>query len=112
MVETVFKMNWLWTNFISLIASFSSLSFSLESIFLDTLCLWLVFVKKLEKLSLLVLLDSMSENVENWWALKSHKQNSLLSLDSDILWPLHVSGQVSCWLDITTDSHVSWSLLE
>lgn len=35
-----------------------------------------------------------------------------MSLESDILWPSDKSGQISSWLDITSDSEVSWGLLE
>ena len=52
------------------------------------------------------------EDVEDWWALESHEENSLLSLDSNILWPFDVSGEVSGWLDISTNSEVSRSFLE
>ena len=112
MVESELKMNWLWSDVLGLVASLSSLSLRLESVLLDGLGLWLVLVEELEELSLLVLLDSLGEDVEDWWALESHEKHSLLSLDSHILWPLHISGQVSLWLDVTTDSHVSWGLLE
>ncbi len=44
--------------------------------------------------------------------LESLEKNSLLSLESDILWPSDESGQISSGLDITSDSEVSWGLLE
>lgn len=111
-VETEFEVIWLWTDELSLVTFLSLLSLGLKSILLDGSSLWLVLVEELEKLSLLVLLDSLGEDVKNWWALESHEKHSLLSLDSNILWPLNISGKVSRWLDITTDSHVSWGLLK
>ena len=111
-IQTVLKVIWLWSNMICLVSTFSGLGFSLESILLDALGFWLVLVEELHELGLLILLNGLGEDIENWWALKSHEQHSLLSLDSHILWPLNISGQVSCWLDVSTDSHVSWRFLE
>ena len=44
--------------------------------------------------------------------LESLHENSLLSLDSDVLWPLHETGEVPLWLDVTSQSEVTWVLLE
>lgn len=111
-VETEFKMVWLWTNVVGLVAALSGLGLRLESVLLLRLGLWRVLSKKLEKLGLLVLLNSLGEDVELWWTLESHEKHSLLSLDSDVLWPFNIPGQVSHWLDVSTDSEVSSSLLE
>jgi len=111
-VETVFEVDWLWTNMSGLVATLSGLSLRLESVLLLSLGLWRVFGKQFHKLTLLVLFNGVGEDVELWWALKSHEKHSLLPLDSDVLWPFHISGQVSNWLDGTTDSEVSLSLLE
>lgn len=44
--------------------------------------------------------------------LESLVQNTLLSLNADVLGPLHEPGQVSLWLDVTAQSEVAWVLLE
>jgi hypothetical protein len=54
----------------------------------------------------------LGELVEGWWCLKSQEQDSLLSLDSDVLWPLDESGKILGWLNVSTNSEVSWALLE
>ncbi len=40
------------------------------------------------------------------------EEDSLLSLDTDVLGPLDESGQISGWLDVTTDAEVLGGLLE
>ena len=44
--------------------------------------------------------------------LQSLQQDSLLPLDSDVSWPFDETGEVSLWLNVTSDSEVSASLLE
>lgn len=111
-VQTEFEVDWFWTDMISLVSASSGLSLGLESLLLLLGSFWRVLAKELNELGLLVLLNGVGEDVKNWWALKSHEKNSLLSLDSDILWPFHVSSQVSGWLNVSTNSEVSWGLLE
>jgi len=106
-VETEFKVDWLWSS-IGLLG----FSLGLESILLLFLGLWGVLSEELEELTGLVLVNGVSELSKHWWGLQSLHHDSLLSLDSDILWPLDESGEVFLWLDITTDSEVSWALLE
>ena len=60
----------------------------------------------------LVLVNSLGELVDGGWNLETLEKNTLLSLDADILWPLDEAGEVASWLNITTDSEVSWGLLE
>ena len=60
----------------------------------------------------LVLVNSLGELVDGWWNLKSHEEDSLLSLDTDILRPFDESGEVAGRLDITTDTEVLGTLLE
>ena len=97
---------------ISFVSSFSSLGLRLKSIFLLSLSFWSILSKQLHELTLLVLLDALGEDVEDWWALQSHEKHSLLSLDSNILWPLDISRQVSGWLNVSSNSEVSFGLLE
>jgi len=111
-VETEFEVDWLWTNVSGLVAALSGLSLGLESIFLLRLGLWRVLGEQFHELTLLVLLNGLSEDVKLWWTLESHEKHSLLPLDSDVLWPFDISSQVSNWLDGSTDSEVSSTLLE
>ena len=60
----------------------------------------------------MVFLDSRLELVDGGGHLQSLQQNSLLSLDSDVLRPFDETGEVSLWLEVTSESEVSWSLLE
>lgn len=57
-------------------------------------------------------IDGLGELVDCWWDLKTAHEDSLLSLDADILWPSDETGQVLCLDDIATNSEVSWVLLE
>ena len=60
----------------------------------------------------LVLLNGGRELVDGGGHLQSLQQNSLLSLDSDVLRPFDETGEVSLWLNVTSESEVSDSLLE
>lgn len=60
----------------------------------------------------MVLVDGIRKLVDCWWALKTLEKDSLLTLNTNVLWPLDEPGKVSSWLDITTDSEVSGTLLE
>lgn len=60
----------------------------------------------------MVLLKSVRELVDGGRNFKSLKENSLLSLDSHISWPFHKSSQVDFMLDISSNSVVSWGLLD
>ena len=111
-VETELEVDWLWSDMAVLLSTLSGLSLSLESGLLVLGGLWGVLGEELEKLGGLVLVNGLGELVESWWGLESHEENSLLSLDSHVLWPLDESGKILLWLDVTTDSEVSWGLLE
>ena len=54
----------------------------------------------------------MTELSDGGRHLQSLHQNSLLPLDSDISWPFDETGEVSLWLDVSSNSEVSGSLLE
>lgn len=53
-----------------------------------------------------VLLDSVLELSDGGGHLESLVKHALLSLDSDVLGPLHEPGEVSLWLDVTSQSEV------
>jgi len=111
-VKTELEGDWLWSDEAVLLSALSGLSLGLESGLLVLGGLWGVLGEELEKLGGLVLVNSLGELVESWWGLESHEEDSLLSLDSHVLWPLDESGKILLWLDVTTDSEVSWGLLE
>ena len=110
-VETELEVVWLGTN-VSLSSSLSGFSFLLESSLLFLLVFWAVLGQELEKAGGLVLVNGLLELVDGWWGLESQEHDSLLSLDSDVLWPFDESGEVSHWLDISSNSEVSWRLGE
>lgn len=55
---------------------------------------WSVFFQKLENTGSQWLVGGTVELVNRWWDLQTLEQNTSLSLETDILWPLDVSGQV------------------
>ena len=59
-----------------------------------------------------VLVDGFSELVDGWWDLESLEKDSLLSLDTDVLWPLDETSKVALWLDVSSKTEVAWVLLE
>lgn len=59
----------------------------------------------------MVLLESVRELIDAGRYFKSLEEDSLLSLDSHVSWPSHESSHVSLVLDISSQSEVSWSLL-
>ena len=111
-VKTELEGDWLWSDEAVLLSALSGLSLGLESGLLVLGGLWGVLSEELEKLGGLVLVNGLGELVESWWGLESHEEDSLLSLDSDVLWPLDESGKVLLWLDVSTNSEGSWGLLE
>ena len=106
-VKTELKNVWLITTGLSFL-----LGSLLESFLLLLSGLWGILGEELEELGSLVLVNGLLELEKGSRGLQSHEQNSLLSLDSDVLWPLDESGEVLLWLDGSTDSEGSWALLE
>jgi len=111
-VHSVFDVAWFWSDMVGFITSLSSFSFDLESLLLLCSSLWSIFGENLHKEGSLGSIKTLREDMEWCWDLKSHHEDSLLSLDSNILWPLDKSGEVLGRLDIATDSEVSLSFLE
>jgi len=111
-VHTIFDVAWLGSNMVGFVTSLSSFSFDLESLLLLCSSLRSIFGEDLHKEGSLGSIEALREDVEWCWDLESHHEDSLLSLDSNILWPLDESGKVLCWLDIGTNSEVSGGLLE
>jgi hypothetical protein len=71
-----------------------------------------VLGEQFKELGSLVLIDGVLELIDGGGHLQSLHQNSLLSLDSDVLWPFDETGEVSLWLNVTSESEISRSLLE
>mmetsp|Transcript_33921 Transcript_33921/g.76172 ORF Transcript_33921/g.76172 Transcript_33921/m.76172 type:complete len:286 (-) Transcript_33921:8-865(-) len=83
-----------------------------EPSLLHLLGLWGVLLAQLQQGGSLVLVDSHAELVDGWRHLQPHQHDALLSLQADVLGPLHESGQVTLGLDVTPQSVVSGRLLE
>ena len=60
----------------------------------------------------MIFINSLGELVDGGWNLETLEKNALLSLDTDVFWPLDEAGEVTGWLDVTTNSKVSRRLLE
>jgi len=71
-----------------------------------------VLSQELEKNGGSVLIESLGELVDCRGNLQSVQQDALLSLESNVLRPLHESGQVALGWQIISDTKVSGSLLE
>lgn len=63
------------------------------------------------QLSELVLVDGGIELSNAWRDLDALEKDTLLTLETDILWPLDESRQISLWLDISSNSEVTSTLL-
>jgi len=87
-------------------------SSSLESIVLLLSGLGRVLVEELKEVSSLRLLDGVLELSNAWGDLESLHEDSLLSLDSDVLGPSDESSEVPLGLNVSTDSEVLGALLE
>ena len=60
----------------------------------------------------LILVNGVLELVNGGGDLQSLEKNSLLTLNSDVFWPLDESCEVSLWLDVSSNSKVSSILCE
>lgn len=83
-----------------------------ESVLLLLLVLRLVLLEETGESLELVLGESVGELVDDSWDLESLEEDFLLSLEKNVLWPLDVSGQVSLWLDVSSNLVISWSALD
>jgi len=88
------------------------LSSGLKAHLLVSLGLGRVLGEQLEELGGLVLVKSRLELGNTWGDLQALHENSLLSLNTDVLGPSHVTGKVNLGLDITTNTEVAGILLE
>lgn len=105
-VETELQVDWLGS------LATATFSFLLQTILLGGSSFGTVFREQFKQLGSLVLLDSVLELIDGGGHLQSLHQNPLLSLDSDVPWPLDETGEVSLWLNVSSESEVLRSLLE
>jgi len=111
-VKSELKVDWLWSYMSLGVSILSCFGLRLKSLFFVLSSLWRVFREQFKKLTSLVLVDGLRKLVDAWWALKTLEKDSLLTLNTNVFWPLDEPGKVSSWLDVSTDSEVSWTLLE
>jgi hypothetical protein len=55
-----------------------------------------------------ILISSNIELVNSSWDFQSLKKNALLSLKTDVFWPLNESSQISLRLNAISNSKISW----
>jgi len=84
----------------------------LESVVLGLSGLGRVLGEELEEVSGLRFVNSVGELGNAWGDLESLHEDSLLSLDSDVLGPFDESGEIFLGLDVASNSEVSGALLE
>jgi len=111
-VETVFQDLWLGSLVVLLGTSNLILSGSQKSLLLLFLAFSGVLGEKSEEVAGLVGFQSVGELIDGWWDLQSLHEDSLLTLELDVLWPSDETGQVTSMLDIIADTEVAWSALE
>jgi len=111
-VKTVFQDLWL-SSLVVLLGTFNLiLSGSQKSLLLLFLAFSGVLGEKSEEVAGLVGFQGVGELIDGWWDLQSLHEDSLLSLELDVLWPSDETGQVTSWLNIVADTEVAWSTLE
>lgn len=88
------------------------LSFLLESFLLFLFVFRLVLLQQGEKSLLLISAHGEGELVNDGWDLESVEEDFSLSLKEDVLRPFDVSGQISLWLNVSSNLVVSLSALE
>jgi hypothetical protein len=118
---TWFKPNLRWNGLaFSTVFSYvkNKFTFSLELSFLGKSFLLLlaifrrVLLQKLKEDFTLIFLEGSGELSDGRWDFQSGKKDSFLSLEGDVFGPFDESGQISGWLDVVTESEVSWPLFE
>jgi len=103
-VETELDVDGLGSLLLVILLAFS---FFVKSGFLVFFGLRTVLCQQFEELTCLILINCVLELMDSRGNLESLKKNSLLSLNSDILRPLHESSEVSLRLDVTSNSKVT-----
>ena len=88
------------TNLCRLLFFGGSFGSSLKTFLLFDLGLWAVFVEKLEKLRSSVFVESVGELGNSWGNLQALREDNLLALKADVLWPLDEASEVSFGTDV------------
>jgi len=84
----------------------------LQSSLLFSAGLGAVFGEQFKEFTGLVSLNRALELSDGWWDFQALHENSLLSLNSNILGPFDETSEVSFGLDVSPDSKVAWVLFE
>lgn len=111
-VETVLDSIRLLADIFLLLALLDGGSLLDQSFLLLSLRLRSVFVEELEGLGSSVAIKNVLELGNGRGNLQAHVDDLLLALKTDILGPLHHTGEVAFGLDILTDTEVARSLLD
>lgn len=111
-VETVLNSIWLLADILLLLALRDSSSLLVQTLLLLNLGLGAVLVEKLEALSSKIAIEGVLELSDGGRNLEAEVQDLLLALKTDILGPLHETGEVTTGLDILADTEVARALLE
>lgn len=111
-VETVLDSVGLLGNILLLLALLDGGSLLQETLLLLDLGLGTVLVKELEGLGGGVLVQDLLELGDRRRDLQAHVEDLLLALETDILGPLHHTGDIALGLDVLADSEVASALLD
>jgi len=111
-VETVFQDVWLGSLVLLVSVLNLVLSGSQKSLLLLFLAFSGVLGEKSEEVASLVGFQGVGELIDGWWDLQSLHEDSLLTLELDVLGPSDETGQVTTMLDVIADTEVAWSTLE
>lgn len=58
------------------------------------------------------LVNGVLELSDTWRNLQSLKKDSLLPLEPNVSWPFGETGQITFWLDVSSNTEVPWAFLE
>lgn len=112
MVQTILDGVGLLRDILLLLALLDGGGLLEETLLLLGLGLRSVLVEELESLGSSIAVEDVLELGESRGDLKAGLEDLLLSLEADILGPLHHAGDVALGLNILTDTEVSGSLLK
>ena len=110
-VETVLGGVWLLADILLLLALLDGGGLLQQTLLLLGLALWAVLVEELEGLCGGVAVEDVLELGNRRWDLETEVQDLLLALETNILGPLHHTGEVATGLDILSDTIVAGALL-
>lgn len=111
-VKTILDSVWLLGDVLLLLSILNGGGLLYKTLLLLGLALWAVFIEEFESLGGGVAVEDVLELGDRRWDLETEVQDLLLALKTDILGPLHHTGEVSSWLDVLTDAIVTGALLD